>query len=977
MDKFITEYNYEDYHTLIVDNITEYQKYIKTNKSNFTMYHNNIRSISKNFDEAAIFLEQFQNKFDVIIFSETWEIHDTNLFNIPDYASFYNNGNFNQNDGIIVYIKNKYDNYNVKIINFSEIKVIKIELKIKETTISVTAMYRSPATSTLSFNNDLKDYLRQNSNSTHNFIIGDINIDILSEKNEGNIQEYLNTLSEAGYKSLINKHTRVKNNSKTCIDHIFMKSNINTNSTSMVFRSNITDHYSIINSCTIQDTTENLKENKDILRINYKKVNTKLSEIDFKSKFEKMNTEEATNYFIKELKAAIQSSSHVVKLEKTQSKRKPWITAGLIQSVNTKQQLFLASKKNPNDTEAKSRYQKYRNKLTSIITITKNNYFKKAVNKDKSTKNMWNVVNSLTSNTIKTNTIKQIKNPNTGSLTSDNKQIADIFNNHYANIGQSMAAKIKNSSGNTSYETRYSNPNSIFLSPTDDNEIKKNIHELKPKKSPGKDGITGEMLKSCSKTVISPLTLLINKVIETGQYPTALKSAIIKPLFKSGDKNLPENYRPISLISVIAKIVEKVLNERLQNFIKKYKLISDKQYGFQEGKSTQDAIINLTQEIYQGLDEGKPSLCVFIDLAKAFDTVNHEQLLETLHNMGIRGKAYEIFRNYLANRPQYVRIGNRLSEVQMVGCGVPQGTVLGPVLFTIYVNELLELQTKGKIIAYADDTAIYYKSNNWNNLKQMVEEDIAQLKCWFDKKLLTVNYNKTKYIPFTCYKNNLPLFKTLNIKKAQHQDIEIEQQLSIKYLGIYIDCHLRWNIHIDKLVKKLRSLLFRIKTLKQFLDIHHLKTVYYALIESQIQYGIVAWGSTSETYMKPLEIIQKWILKIMYGKQRRYSTELIYRESDVLSTRLLYFKNAVNFQHKNTKTLKPIDHGHVTRTKTDKQYLITRANKYTGQRSLSFLGPRLYNKIPSNIRQITNPKKFTMKLKIWIQHNKETITAIL
>lgn len=546
-----------------------------------------------------------------------------------------------------------------------------------------------------------------------------------------------------------------------------------------------------------------------------------------------------------------------------------------------------------------------------------------------------------------------------GEIITDKFKISNIFNNHYSDLGEQYASKVPTPENFT--ETVETLENTMYLYHTNEIEIQSIIKQLKVKKSPGNDDIRAETLKEISSEIAAPLAYLVNTCFDTECFPKSLKIGIIKPLYKSGDKVKVINYRPISLISNIAKIIEKILKVRIVSFLNKYKIISEQQYGFREKRSTEDAIYCLTSYLYNALDKKIPTICIFVDLSKAFDTVSHKILLEKLECYGLRGKIHGILKNYLSDRQQYVKIDNVTSDPRTITYGVPQGTVLGPLLFTIYINSLLTLKTSGTVLSFADDTAILYQANSWENLKRSVEIDFRIISKWFQHNKLTLNCDKTKYLPFTSYVNNLPDMGPLNIDALT----QIPEADSVKYLGIIVDRHLRWDLQIQNIIKKIRGLLSRFKYLKQYLDISHLKVLYYALIQSQLSYGILGWGGVSECHLKHLNTMQKWIIKIIYNKNIRYSSDSLYKESQLYDIRQLFcFNILINIRKKKIK-LDPVNHKYETRNK-ENNVTIPKCEKNIGQHSCNYLGHKLYNNLPESIRSVNSFNIYKSKIKKWI-----------
>lgn len=426
------------------------------------------------------------------------------------------------------------------------------------------------------------------------------------------------------------------------------------------------------------------------------------------------------------------------------------------------------------------------------------------------------------------------------------------------------------------------------------------------------------------------------------------------------------NYRPVSLISNLAKVLEKVIKKRITDFTTKYNILSEMQFGFQEGRSTQDAIAYVTQKIYQNLDNSEPTICIFVDLEKAFDTVSHSRLLNKLEHLGFRGNAIKLMESYLSNREQYVQIEESLSQQRIVEYGVPQGTVLGPILFNLYINDLLTLPCKGTILSFADDTIIMHSAVTWTQLKQIVEEEFKTIKNWFDVNLLTINCSKTRYLPFTSYQSNLPKFGPLQIHTEKNKKLEIEEAEYVKYLGILIDKHLRWDLQVNNTIKKLRILLPKFKYLRQFLNLPQMYVLYYALIQSQLTYGIIGWGGVNNNYLKNLEILQKWFLKIIFQRNIAYSTNILYEESKIFDIRQLYCQSILLFQFKHKNELKYKVHNYETRYKntiSEKK----RVKKTIGERTYAYLAPRIFDLLPSEIKNTHTLRKYKIKIKIWLR----------
>ena len=297
---------------------------------------------------------------------------------------------------------------------------------------------------------------------------------------------------------------------------------------------------------------------------------------------------------------------------------------------------------------------------------------------------------------------------------------------------------------------------------------------------------------------------MFNLCIERSIWPDILKTADVIPIYKAGKKNDMGNYRPISLISNIAKIFEKIIHKRLINFINKSDILSKRQFGFIKNIGTKDALNQISKTIYENLDKGLPIAITFLDLAKAFDTVNHKILLDKLYAYGVRGKGHKLIESYLSNRRQKVRIGSYESDFEIIDTGVPQGTILGPLLFILYVNDLLTKMPENSILSYADDTAVLAKGKTWKEVENQMNKYLDEVSIWLRLNKLTINIQKTVYLTFGNYSDSVP--RTINIEINGEQ---LKRVTETKYLGINFDTNMRWSKHIEYLINKSSYLIDR------------------------------------------------------------------------------------------------------------------------------------------------------------------------
>ena len=520
--------------------------------------------------------------------------------------------------------------------------------------------------------------------------------------------------------------------------------------------------------------------------------------------------------------------------------------------IKHRERLFHKKKSDPLNDRIKSAYNLFRNRINWEIKKAKKEYYKTYF--ENNMKKTWKGIKNLIN--INNKDGPQISHLcHEGKQITSNKDMSNTFNDFFTNIGPILDGEIpkcRKPSGATLYLNPRI-PQTFLISPTNDNEIRDIILSLDDKKSSGPCSVPTKLLKLSANELSIPLSDICNSSFREGSFPNKNKLAKIIPVHKKGSTKDVNNYRPISLLSIFGKIMEKLMATRLTNYLEIHNIIYENQFGFRAGFSTTHSLISITETIKKNLDEKKYGCGVFIDLKKAFDTVNHEILLYKLEHYGIRDTSLEWFRSYLTDRKQYVYLNGVDSDVNNVTCGVPQGSVLGPLLFLLYINDLPNISNHLKFYLFADDTNIYYESKDLKTLQYTMNKELEKLYEWLCINRLSLNISKTNFIVFHAKnKPKQPVTILINNKAIDETD-------HVKYLGILIDSKLTFKKHVEELRKKISRSIGVLYKLRPFVTTKILSNVYYAIVYPFLLYGITIWGNASKTYLTPLFILQKEI----------------------------------------------------------------------------------------------------------------------
>ena len=524
------------------------------------------------------------------------------------------------------------------------------------------------------------------------------------------------------------------------------------------------------------------------------------------------------------------------------------MTQGLKISKKRKDKLIAKKVKYPTDVNI-NLYKDYNKIYNKVRRSAKKLYYDKQFEKfSNDSKKTWSVIREVIGSCKQKDQLPNffLKND---QVINDTLDIANGFNTFFAGIGPQLASKIVPSDTNFESFLTNRNPSSFQFSKITEMGIFETCRQLKPKLSSGADFISTKLLKEIVPLIITPLHYLINLSLETGYIPSEFKVAKIVPVFKEGDCHDFNNYRPISLLSSFSKLMEKIVSKQILRFLHINDILYKHQYGFRPRHNTSHPVLHLSEKIYSALNQ-KPSaktLAIFIDLKKAFDTVDHNILLNKMEHYGIRNVANTWFQNYLDSREQFVIINGTESERKKIVCGVPQGSVLWPLLFLIFINDLPNA-SEFLTLLFADDTTFLISGVNIDDLFQLANCELEKSSVWFTSNKLTLNVKKTKYMIFS--DQNL----TTNLNQLHIGNQSIEQvgtkckEQYFKFVGHVIDDKLSWEGHVQHITKKLASANFGINSSKNFLPLKIRKTLYFSLFESHLNFGNILWGCEKNNF---------------------------------------------------------------------------------------------------------------------------------
>ena len=821
------------------------------------------------------------------------------------------------------------------------------QLNAKKVIIGV--IYRPPNQDILSFNEKLNDIINKiRMENKICYLLGDYNINILNYSSHVHTAQFVDMMSSSGFLPLITRPTRVTATSATLIDNIFTNNLMDiSHSLQGLFITDVSDHFPIFHvSRRMQMSDVDVYMYKRLFSLKNKEEfyhavsTTNWDEIDRAT-----DTQQAFDLFHSQLTDLYNKHFPKVRIKKKYSNRKPWLSEGLKNSIRHKNKLYVKCKK-VKSAFNEELYKTYKRKLQQLMKVAEKHYYHDLLVKySNDMKKSWGIIKNIINKNQKRQTQSRFKIGD-NLITSDKNIICNKFNDFFVNIGPMLAKSIPkvNKSPLSYMGNRLTE--SIYLEPVTEKEINTLINVLKDTAT-GFDDMNSMSLKISSEILVKPLTNICNLSLTQGIFPSQLKIANVIPLYKSDDPMLFNNYRPVSVLCVLSKVFEKIMYNRVSTFLEIFKILHENQYGFRKKSSTHLALLSFVDKVIQAIEKGEYAVGVFLDFSKAFDTVDHDILLDKLDHYGIRGCALSWFKSYLSCRTQYVTYDGSESNRQMIKCGVPQGSILGPLLFLIYINDLCTVCKNTMPVLFADDTNLFSSGLDATGIQDGVNHDLAIITEWLKANKLSLNIKKTHYMCFSA-KNKVKPDISLKI------DGEIIAEVtSSKFLGVIIDDKLNWKDHVSFVCRKVARGLGVIIKARKVLRNESLKNLYYSFIYPYLIYCNQVWGSACKTNIEPLFILQKKALRIITGVHPRSPSEPLFCQLKFLNCENI-FKYIVGrlmyrVYHEELTTLRFLFiknsdiHMHGTRQRGHYHIPLCRTN--LGKSSLRYFGALLWNKV--------------------------------
>lgn len=901
---------------------------------------------------------------DIACVSEHWlSVSEINILYLHTYTllDYFCRINY-KHGGVAIYCKDtndiKYESLTFlskycieKHFEICGIQFVRNSLKFK-----LVNVYRSPEADINVFFAKLSDVLQIlcKDSKADILICGDFNLDFLVPSHDRS--KLIDILSCFNVQVMICEPTRITANSSTCIDYIC--SNSISNKTHFVSPNGLSDHCGVVTSISLPalEQTQRNDANVNVYHYVYDNNSYKvfLDKLTSETWLEVMcapSVDDAFLRFQNTLLFYIETSFRRRKTStQTTNSRKPWLTRGILISCNNLKTIYRKAV-TTQKVEDFAFYKQYKCIYKKVIVTAKKIHNSKLISQSQNkSRTAWKIINDTTNRKNKAHHNTIIHNDAT---VDDPVEISNIFNEYFINVCDSTdPVSIQK------HQITDNNISTMFVGSVNPEKVYTVISGLRSSGSTGMDGISTEVLKKSAHVIQYPLASLINWSLECGVFPNIFKTAKVVPVFKGGDSKQIVNYRPISILSNISKILEKIVFDMIFQFLNKNSILHSAQHGFIQGKSTLTAIVSFMSKIYKCINDNNKCIGLFMDLSKAFDLVNHDLLLQKLQYYGLRGVIHDWLSSYLTNRKQIVVLDHATSYEQHIKSGVPQGSILGPLLFILFINDLACTIDSDNLVLYADDTSYIGAHGNPACVRSHVQSVLDKFLVWFHNNGLRLNPDKTVFINFTPKRKESDYCHLLRVDGRSIRQVD-----ATKFLGLYIENNVSWLTHIDNLCLRLSQICYAIYRLVDITTADVIKNYYYACFESRIRYGIAYWGSSTAS-IRAFRL-QKRAIRTMVGVSQRCSCRDLFRQLGILPLPSLFIYEVLLLIRSMESELPRNRDFHSYPTREASNFAIPKHNRTTYENNPLYVGIKLYNKLNLPCKNL-NISLFKRKLKNYL-----------
>lgn len=952
------------------NSVIDWTQYLTDNAhDSINIAYLNVSSLKKHFSEILVQFKEAFKYIDVLIFSEINLKSDViSMYQLLGYETYAVCRDTRRGGGVLMYVRDTYT-FKRETLTMTSCEYVAGSIVVRGVQLYLLAVYRPPSPANVSvFVRELKSVVDSVSCDQDIIIIGDVNINSLNMQHAETLL-YEDMLSECKLLNVINDVTREEIRDgrfiTSCLDHILIKQSKPSNFSSNVVRCGISDHHLVcINIISREKTQLSTKLTKSVL--NNTAVQFNLRSIDWSELLKLKCPLQIYEKMCLLFSDVYKNNMVTIRIRHTQHERCAWITKEISNSIKHRDKLYKLWKSSPNDMVKRLEYTRFRNKTSKLICKSQNDY-KKQIIKDygNNYKKIWECVNKWLGRTRKS--VDEVILRSMG----DQYDLPTICNNFVSTFAEEVVLLKAHHNCNKNLlkredYTRECNSSMRFIEVTS-TQVEKIILQLDCGMSPGVDQIRAIDLKEIRSEISPVIAKMINLFIHQSKYPDQLKMSIIRPIFKSGNHKEPTNYRPISILSCINKVVEKAINGQISDFLAKHQVVSQNQFGFQKGKNTSLLLSQFSNIINNHLNNKKHVGVIFIDFRKAFDTLEHQVLLKSMESCGLRGKINAWFKQYLTNRKIMVKVGDCIGNCEVVKYGVATGSVTGPACYTMHVNSMVNVVKSCDMFMFADDTCILYGHEDLSVVQAYLQQDFDNITRWAHDNGIILNVKKTN-IMHICSSHRKRDKETMLAVQGHSYDCLhyddsapcgcqlIQQVEACKYLGVVVDNKFNWERHVNHLLGKLRLLLFKFNQLKYCVPRSVLYSVYFALVDSIIDYGIVTYGSTFNVHINKIKQLQLRFVKMLVSEdlknKAKANYETLFKKCNILPVDKKFLLKIAKEAYWQDKFKIKLKGKVITRQVLKGKFFVPRVNNFYGKRTKEYLVPKLFNSMSDATKNV-------------------------